>query len=186
MSRVGKKPITIPAGVKVQIRDRSVLVEGKKAKLESPVPQGITFKIEGDQLIAVRTSNERPLPSYHGLARALAANSVRGVTEGFSKELDIVGIGYKADARPKAVTLSLGYSHPIEFPIPEGIAIKVEKQQRTIQNYVATLIITGADKQLVGQVAADIRSLRRPDPYKGKGIRYTNEVVRLKVGKKGA
>jgi len=111
---------------------------------------------------------------------------VRGVTEGFSKMLDIVGIGFKADAKPKAVTFNLGYSHPIEFPIPEGISVKVEKQPRTIQNYVTTLIISGANKQLVGQVAADIRSLRKPDPYKGKGVRYTNETVRLKVGKKGA
>ena len=120
------------------------------------------------------------------LARALAANCIRGVTEGFSKELDIVGIGYKVDAKPKAVTFSLGYSHPIEFPLPPGIAVKVEKLTRAIQNYVATLTISGADKQLVGQVAADMRSLRKPDAYKGKGVRYASEVVRLKVGKKGA
>jgi large subunit ribosomal protein L6 len=186
MSRVGKKPIKVPSGVKIQIHDGSVEVEGKKAKLRSPIPPGIRFKLEGDELVAVRDSDERPLPSYHGLARALVANCVRGVTEGFTRELDIVGIGFKADAKLKAVTLNLGYSHPIEFPIPEGIGIKVEKQARTIQNYVATLIISGADKQLVGQVAADLRALREPDPYKGKGIRYTNEVVRLKVGKKGA
>ncbi len=186
MSRVGKKPIKIPAGVKVAIRDGALEVEGKKAKLTSPIPPGIRFELRGDELVATRESEERPLPSYHGLARALASNCVRGVTEGFTKELDIVGIGYKADAKPKSVTLTLGYSHPIEFPVPNGIAVKVEKQQRTIQNYVATLIISGADKQLVGQVAADIRALRRPDTYKGKGIRYTNEFIRLKVGKKGA
>src|SRR5262245_37844769 len=186
MSRVGKKPIKIPAGVKVAIRDRVLEVEGKKTKLSSPIPQGIRFEQKGDELVAVRESDEKPFPGLHGLARALAANNIRGVTTGFSKELDVVGIGFKADARAKAITLSLGYSHPIEFPLPEGISVKSEKQQRTIQNYVTTLVISGADKQLVGQVAADLRNLRRPDPYKGKGVRYTNEVVRLKVGKKGA
>jgi len=116
----------------------------------------------------------------------MAANCIRGVTEGFSKELDLVGIGYKVDAKPKAVTLSLGFSHPIEFPIPAGISVKVEKQTRAIQNYVATIMISGSDKQQVGQFAADIRSLKRPDAYKGKGLRYASELVRLKVGKKGA
>jgi large subunit ribosomal protein L6 len=186
MSRVGKKPIKIPAGVKVVVRDGVLEVEGKKTKLSSPIPQGIRFEQKGDELVAVRESDEKPYPGLHGLARALAANNIRGVTNGFSKELDVVGIGFKADARQKAITLSLGYSHPIEFPIPEGITVKSEKQQRTIQNYVTTLVISGADKQLVGQVAADLRNLRRPDPYKGKGVRYANEVVRLKVGKKGA
>jgi len=186
MSRVGKKPIKIPAGVKVAISGDRIDVEGKKAKLSSPIPRGIRFEQKGDELIAVRDSDEKPYPGLHGLARALAANIVMGVTQGFSKQLDVVGIGFKADARPKAVTLTLGYSHPIEFPIPEGITIKAEKQPRTLQNYVTTLVISGPDKQLVGQVAADLRNLRRPDPYKGKGVRYSTEVVRLKVGKKGA
>ncbi len=186
MSRIGKKPISVPAGVKVVIGDRELEVEAKKTRLTSPIPQGIRFEMQGNQLTAFRDSEEKPYPAYHGLARALAANAIKGVSEGFSRQLDVVGIGYKVDAKPRAVTFSLGYSHPIEFPIPEGISIKVEKQQRTIQNYVATLIITGADRQLVGQVAADIRLLRRPDAYKGKGVRYTGEVVRLKVGKKGA
>ncbi len=186
MSRIGKKPIQVPAGVKVSIREGALEIESKKSKLTSPIPQGIRFELKGNELIAYRSSEEKPFPAYHGLARALAASAIKGVSEGFSKELDLIGIGYKVDAKPKRVTLTLGYSHPIEFPIPEGIAIKVEKQQRTIQNYVATLIISGSDKQLVGQVAADIRGLRRPDAYKGKGIRYTKEVVRLKVGKKGA
>ncbi len=186
MSRVGNKPIKIPAGVKVAVRDGHVEVEGKKQKLTSPIPAGIHFELKGDELIARRDSDEKPYPAYHGLARALAANCIKGVTEGFSKTLDLVGIGYKVDAKPRSVTFALGYSHPIEFPLPEGITVKVEKQARTIQNYVATLIISGADKQLVGQVAADIRSLRKPDAYKGKGIRRTSEVVRLKVGKKGA
>jgi large subunit ribosomal protein L6 len=186
MSRIGKKPIKVPSGVKVSIKDGRVEFEGKKTKLSSPIPRGIRFELKGDQLVAYRDSDEKPYPGYHGLARALAANCVRGVHEGFSKDLDVVGIGYKVDARPRSVTFSLGYSHPIEFPLPEGIMVKVEKQPRTIQNYVATLIISGADKQMVGQVAADIRALRKPDSYKGKGIRYANETVRLKVGKKGA
>jgi large subunit ribosomal protein L6 len=186
MSRVGKRPIKVPSGVKVTIGEDKLEVEGSKTRLSTPVPPGIRFELNGDILTAVRDSDEKPYPAYHGLARALAANCVRGVAEGFSKELDLVGIGYKIDAKPHAVTLSLGYSHPIEFPIPPEISVKVEKQSRNIQNYVATITISGADKQLVGQVAADIRSLRKPDAYKGKGIRYTNERVRTKVGKKGA
>lgn len=186
MSRVGKRPIKIPSGVKVSIKDGVVEIENKKTKLSSPIPPGIRFKLEGDQLLALRDSDEKPYPAYHGLARALAANNVHGVTVGFSKTLDIVGIGFKAEAKAKTVTFSLGYSHPIEFPIPDGISVKVERLPRGIQNYVATLTISGANRQLVGQVAADIRGLRRPDAYKGKGIRYSDETVRLKVGKKGA
>ena len=186
MSRIGKKPITVPSGVKVTIGDRLLEVEGKLGKLSAPIPSGICFKMSDGVLTAIRPSDDKPYPGYHGLARTLAANCVRGVTEGFSKDLDLVGIGYKVDAKPNAVVFALGYSHPIEFPIPKGISIKVEKQPRTIQNYVATIIISGADKQMVGQVAADIRSLKQPDAYKGKGLRYTNESIKLKVGKKGA
>ncbi len=186
MSRIGNKPIKIPAGVKVAIRDGVIEVEGKKSKLTSPIPAGIRFELKEGELLAHRDSDEKPYPAYHGLARALAANCIKGVTEGFKKELDVVGIGYKVDAKPRSVVFTLGYSHPIEFPLPEGVTVKVEKQTRAIQNYVATLTISGPDKQMVGQVAADIRSLRKPDAYKGKGIRYTSEFVRLKVGKKGA
>jgi large subunit ribosomal protein L6 len=186
MSRVGKKPIKVPSGVKVMIRDRQLEVEGKKAKLSTSIPPGIRFELNGDTLTAIRDSDEKPYPAYHGLARALAANCIRGVTEGFSKDLDLVGIGYKADAKAKSMTFTLGYSHPIEFPLPPGISAKVEKQNKSIQNYVATITISGSDKQMVGQVAADIRSLRKPDAYKGKGLRYASEVVHLKVGKKGA
>jgi large subunit ribosomal protein L6 len=170
----------------VQIKDGVLEVENKKIRLSSPIPPGIHFKLEKDLLHVTRDSDERPLPAYHGLARALAANNIKGVTEGFSKSLDLVGIGFKAEAKTKAVTFSLGYSHPIEFPIPEGISIKVERQPKGLQNYVATLIVSGADRHQVGQVAADIRALRSPDAYKGKGIRYADEFVRLKVGKKGA
>jgi large subunit ribosomal protein L6 len=186
MSRVGKKPITLPSGVKVSIGDRCLEVEGKAGKLSAPIPPGISFEVKDGVLTASRFSDDKPYPAYHGLARALAANCVRGVSEGFSKDLDLVGIGYKVDAKTNAIMLSLGYSHPIEFPIPKGISIKVERQSRAIQNYVATITVSGADRQLVGQVAADIRSLRRPDAYKGKGLRYANEAIKLKVGKKGA
>ena len=186
MSRVGRKPIKIPQGVKVTVLDDRLEIQGKKAKLSSPIPPGIRFELKGDELSALRASEEKPYPAYHGLARAMAANAIQGVTQGFTKELDLVGIGYKMDVKPKSVTFILGYSHPIEFPVPEGITIKVEKQPKTITHYVATLTVSGADKQLVGQVAADIRALRRPDAYKGKGMRYSTETVRLKVGKKGA
>ena len=186
MSRVGNKPIKIPSGVQVTISKNKLEVEGKKAKLSTAIPPGIRFELKGDILTAIRNSDEKPYPAYHGLARSLAANCVHGVAEGFSKDLDLVGIGYKVDAKLHAVTLSLGYSHPIEFPVPPEISVKVEKKNRNIQNYVATITVSGADKQLVGQVAADIRSLRKPDAYKGKGIRYAGEIVRTKVGKKGA
>ena len=186
MSRIGKKPIIVPGGVKVTIGNRCLEIEGKLGKLSALIPSGISFEMKDNVLTAIRPSDEKPYPAYHGLARTLAANCVRGVSEGFSKDLDLVGIGYKVEARPKAVVLALGYSHPIEFPIPNGISIKVERQSRAIQNYVSTITISGADRQLVGQVAADIRSLRRPDAYKGKGLRYANEAIKLKVGKKGA
>jgi large subunit ribosomal protein L6 len=186
MSRIGKKPIKVPSGVKVVIGDGRLEAECKNQKLSTPIPPGIRFEMDGDTLTAIRESDEKPYPGFHGLARSLAANCIQGVHEGFSKSLDLVGIGYKVDVKPKAIVLSLGYSHPIEFPIPPGISMKVERQTRIIQNYVATIIISGADKQMVGQVAADIRSLKKPDAYKGKGLRYTNELVRTKVGKKGA
>ncbi len=186
MSRIGKKPIKVPSGVRVILSDGSLEVEGPRGKLSAPIPPGIRFELSGDTLTAVRDSDEKPYPAYHGLARALAANCIRGVTEGFSKDLDLVGIGYKVEAKPRSVMLTLGYSHPIEFPIPAGISVKVEKQSKNIPNYVATITISGSDKQLVGQVAADMRSLKKPDAYKGKGLRYASETVRLKVGKKGA
>jgi large subunit ribosomal protein L6 len=186
MSRIGKKPIKVPSGVQVAIREGRLEVEGKNGTLSASIPPGIRFELNGDTLTALRDSDEKPYPAYHGLARALAANCVQGVSEGFSKDLDLVGIGYKVEAKPRAVTFSLGYSHPIEFPLPEGIAVKIERKSKSIQNYVATITVSGSDKQLVGQVAADIRSLRKPDAYKGKGLRYASETVRHKVGKKGA
>ncbi|MBI4444342.1 MAG: 50S ribosomal protein L6 [Acidobacteria bacterium] len=186
MSRVGRKPIKIPAGVKVSIHNGRVLVEGPKGKLEHPLPPGISAEVEDENLVTKRQSDEKNERALHGLTRSLLANAIHGVTQGFQKELDIVGIGYKAELKGKYLNLSLGYSHPIEFPVPQGITIKVERVARVIQNYAATVVITGIDKYRVGQIAADIRSLRTPDSYKGKGIRYSNEVIKLKEGKKGA
>ena len=178
MSRIGKKPIVIPKGVKVDVHPGAVEVQGPKGKLRQPLPAGIDFALDGDHLTA-RTQREDPeLGKFHGLARSLVANAVRGVTEGFKKELDIVGIGYRAEVKGRQVVFALGYSHPIVFDIPQGIDIVVDKQTH--------VTVTGVDRQLVGQVAANIRSFRKPDPYKQKGIRYTGEVLKKKVGKTGA
>jgi large subunit ribosomal protein L6 len=178
MSRVGRKVIVLPKDVKVQVQERSLQVQGPKGKLETPVPPGISFSIEGTELLCKRSNDERQQRAFHGLARALAQNAVRGVSEGFSKELDIVGVGYKAAVEGSKVVFALGFSHPVEFRIPEGIKIAVDKQTR--------LVVSGIDRQKVGQVAAEIRSLRRPDPYKQKGIRYVGEVLKKKAGKAGA
>jgi len=178
MSRVGRKPIPIPKEVKVSIGPARLQIQGPKGKLETPVPPGISFSLEGSELKCARSTDERQQRAFHGLARALAQNAVKGVTEGFSKELDIVGVGYKAQLEGSKVVFALGYSHPVEFPIPEGIKIAVEKQTR--------ITISGIDRQQVGQVAAEIRSLRKPDPYKQKGVRYVGEVLKKKAGKAGA
>lgn len=176
MSRIGNKLIPVPSGVKVQIKDGVVDVQGPKGKMTVPLPRGIQFEQKDGTLIAKRESEEQR--ALHGLARALVANAVTGVTQGFKKDLDIVGVGYRAEVRGKNVVLALGYSHPIEFPIPEGIQIAVEKQTH--------LTVTGADKGQVGQVAANLRRLRPPDPYKQKGIRITGERLKKKAGKAGA
>jgi large subunit ribosomal protein L6 len=173
MSRIGRKPIPIPAGVTV----------APKGTIRTPVPPGIRFRLQDGMLLAEREDKEAK--ALHGLARALAANAVRGVTEGYTRELDIVGIGYKAEVQGRRIIFSLGYSHPIEFPLPEGIEVRVERRNKPIPEYQMTLTVSGIDKQLVGQIAANIRSLRRPDAYKGKGIRYADEVLRLKPGKTG-
>jgi large subunit ribosomal protein L6 len=178
MSRVGRKIIELPKGVKVTVSDGSLQVQGPKGKLETPIPRGITFDLQGSQLSCKRASDERQLRAFHGLARALAQNAIHGVTHGFVKELDIVGVGYKAQVEGKKVVFSLGFSHPIEFRIPEGIQVAVDKQTR--------VTVSGIDRQRVGQVAAEIRGLRRPDPYKQKGIRYVGEVLKKKAGKAGA
>ena len=178
MSRVGRKVIPVPKDVKIQLKDGQVEVQGPKGKLSTPVPPGISFSLQGAELTCARTNDERQQRAFHGLARALAQNAIKGVTEGFSKELDIVGVGYKAQVEGSKVVFALGYSHPVEYMVPEGIKIAVEKQTH--------IQVSGIDRQKVGQVAAEIRRLRRPDPYKQKGIRYVGEVLKKKAGKAGA
>jgi large subunit ribosomal protein L6 len=176
MSRIGNKPIPVPSGVKIAMVSDKIDVQGPKGKLSVAIPRGISFEQKEGVLNVKRESDEQR--AVHGLARALVANAVHGVTQGFKKEMDIVGVGYRAELKGKAVAFALGKSHPIEFKIPEGIQIAVDKQTH--------LIISGADKGQVGQVAADIRSLRPPDPYKQKGIRITGERLKKKAGKAGA
>jgi len=176
MSRIGRKPIPLPSGVKIAVQGGKIDVQGPKGKLSLAVPHGISFEQKDGVLTALRASDEQR--AVHGLARALVANAVTGVTTGFKKELDIVGVGYRAELKGKNVAFALGKSHPIEFPIPEGIQVAVEKQTH--------LIVSGADKGQVGQVAADMRALRPPDPYKQKGVRITGERLKKKAGKAGA
>ena len=178
MSRIGKKPIPIPKGVTVNIAGGAVEVQGPKGKLRQPVPPGIVFAQDNGSLVATLEREEGELRKFHGLARSLIANAVAGVTDGFKKELDIVGVGYRAELKGKQVHFALGYSHPVIFDIPNGIDIAVEKQTH--------ITVTGVDRQLVGQVAANIRRMRKPDPYKQKGVRYTGEVLKKKVCKTGA
>jgi large subunit ribosomal protein L6 len=185
MSRIGKKPISIPKGVTVTIKDRELEFKGTKGVLKTPIPEGITFKQEDESLVAERASKEQA--ALHGLARALANNAVKGVTEGFSTQMDIVGVGYKADVQGKKIVFSLGYSHPIEFPLPEGIEAKAERltTKGNIQQYQTTLTVSGIDKQKLGQVCAEMHKLRKPDAYKGKGVRYADVPLKLKPGKTG-
>jgi large subunit ribosomal protein L6 len=175
MSRIGKKPIPLPSGVKIQIGEQ-LEVTGPKGKLTVPIPPGITIEQADGKLELKRASDGHA--ALHGLTRALAANAVQGVSGGFTRELDIVGIGYRADVKGRVATFTLGYSHPIEYLLPEGIDVKVDKQTH--------ISVSGYDRQVVGQVAANMRSLRPPDPYKNKGVRYTGEALRKKVGKTGA
>ena len=175
MSRIGKKPIPLPGGVKVAIGEQ-LEVTGPKGKLTVPIPPGISIEQAKGALEVKRASDDHA--ALHGLTRALAANAVEGVSAGFTRELDIVGIGYRADVKGKIATFTLGYSHPIEVLLPDGVDLKIDKQTH--------LVLSGYDRQMVGQVAANIRALRKPDPYKNKGIRYTGETLRKKVGKTGA
>lgn len=177
MSRIGKKPIPLPDKVKVDIGADSVVVTGPKGSVTNVIPPGIRWEKKDKELVAVRQDDSGPQRAFHGLARALVANAVRGVTEGFTRELDIVGVGYRCEARKTSVIFSLGFSHPIEYPLPPGITATVDKQTH--------LVLSGVDRQLLGQVAANIRSLKKPDPYKQKGIRYTNERLKKKAGKAG-
>ena len=178
MSRIGKKPIPVPQGVKIEIVGNLVKIQGPKGKLEQPLPPGITMQQKDGQLLAIRPSDDEA--ALHGLARALVNNAVEGVTKGWTRDLEIVGIGYRAELKGKGtVVFSLGYSHPIEYPLPSGIEVAVDAKQ-------TKLSVTGIDRQKVGQVAAEMRSLRPPDPYKNKGVRYAGERLKKKVGKTGA
>ena len=178
MSRIGKKPIPLPANVKYTVQGNTVLVEGPKGKLTAMLPTGISLEKKDGTLLAVREKEE--LAALHGLTRALVSNAVEGVTQGWTKELDIVGIGYRAELKGKGtVVFTLGFSHPIEFPLPTGIDVAIDPKQ-------THLTVSGIDRQKVGQVAADMRSLRKPDPYKNKGVRYMGERLKKKVGKTGA
>jgi len=185
MSRIGKKIITLPKGVTVSVRESELEVKGPKGTLKTPIPQGISFKVEGDELRAERGSDDQA--ALHGLARALANNAIVGVTEGFTKQMDVVGVGYKADVQGKRIVFSLGYSHPIEFPLPEGVEAKAERMttKGSIQQYQTTLTLSSIDKQKLGQVAAEMHQLRKPDAYKGKSIRYVGVPIKLKPGKTG-
>jgi len=178
MSRIGKKFIAIPKGVKVDVKPGVVEIQGPKGTLTQPLPRGIGFELNGEELHARMLQDDPQLGKFHGLARSLVANAVRGVTEGFRKDLDIVGVGYRAELKGKQVHFALGYSHPVIFDIPSGIDIAIDKQTH--------ITVTGIDRQMVGQVAANIRRLRKPDPYKQKGVRYTGEVLKKKAGKTGA
>ena len=178
MSRIGKLPIELPQGVTVSLKGRIVSVKGPKGALEQRIPAGIDMTQQGTQVVFQRHDEQRRTRAFHGLARALTANMVTGVSTGFEKRLEIVGVGYKADVEGRTLKLNIGYSHPVRFPIPEGIDIVVEPGNK--------IIITGIDKQLVGQSAATIRGYRPPDSYKGKGIRYKGERVRIKAGKSAA
>jgi large subunit ribosomal protein L6 len=178
MSRIGKQPIALPANVKYSVNGNTVVVEGPKGKVEQVIPAGIKLETKDGHVVAVRENDSQA--AVHGLTRALVSNAIHGVTKGWSKDLDIVGIGYRAELKGKnTVVFTLGYSHPIEFPLPTGITAAIDPKQTRIT-------ISGIDRQKVGQVAADMRALRKPDPYKNKGVRYADERLKKKVGKTGA
>jgi len=179
MSRIGKKPIAIPKGVTVKVDAAGVDVKGPKGQMRQALPPGVVVAVEDGQILARRERpDDKSLGKFHGLARSLVANAVLGVNEGWKRELDIVGVGYRAEVKGKQVHFALGYSHPVIFDIPVGIDVQVDKQTH--------VTVTGVDRQLVGQVAANIRSLRKPDPYQQKGVRYMGEVLKKKAGKTGA
>jgi large subunit ribosomal protein L6 len=178
MSRIGKKPIPVPKGVTINVGQGVVEVKGPKGSLKQPLPPHVKFELKGAELVASVESDDKELGKFHGLARSLVANAVEGVTNGFKRELDIVGVGYRAELKGQQVIFALGYSHPVIFDIPKGIDLVVDKQTH--------ITVTGVDRQLVGQVAANIRRMRKPDPYKQKGVRYMGEVLKKKVGKTGA
>ncbi len=177
MSRVGRLPISLPEGVKVSISGPEVRVEGPKGSLIQKIARGISVKMEEGSIVVERAGDTKRLRALHGLTRSLLENMVQGVSRGFSKELIVSGLGYRVEGKDNVINLSLGFAHQVNYRLPEGIKVEVEKQNK--------IIITGADKHLVGQVAAEIRSFRSPEPYKGKGIKYAEEQIRRKVGKAG-
>jgi large subunit ribosomal protein L6 len=178
MSRIGKKPIPLPQGVKFEVKGNTVVVQGPKGQVQTHLPSGVQLK-QADGFINVERQGDQ-YAAVHGLARALVNNAVEGVTKGWNRDLEIVGIGYRAELKGKnTVVFTLGYSHPIEFPLPTGVTVAMDPKQ-------TKLTVTGIDRQKVGQVAADMRSLRPPDPYKQKGVRYVGEKLKKKVGKTGA
>ncbi len=180
MSRIGKLPIKIPKGVKVEIKGQNIVVQGPKGKLARDLNPKVTIEMEGDTLHVKRSSDSRPVRALHGLTRALVANMVHGVSDGFKKELIVTGVGYKVEEKGKQLVLHLGFSHPVEFPLPEGITAKVERQKEI------KIVLEGYDKETLGLTAAKIRAYRPPEPYKGKGIRYSDEVIIRKAGKAAA
>jgi large subunit ribosomal protein L6 len=177
MSRIGKLPITVPKNVKVALDGRVFTATGPKGKVAQPITSGIDVEIDNGTVTVTRSDDSLQGKAKHGLTRALLANAVKGVVEGWSRELEIQGVGFRAESKGSEVHLALGYSHPVVYRVPEGIKVEVDKNTR--------IVVTGADRQQVGQVAAEIRKLRKPDPYKGKGIRYKDERLKLKVGKAG-
>ena len=176
MSRIGKLPVTIPSGVKVAVDSSGVRLEGPKGKLQTTLPPGVDVKVEGNVVRVERRNDERKSRAIHGLTRKLIANMAQGVSQGFSRVLDINGVGYRAEVKGQEIHMTLGYSHPVVFPLPAGISASVERQ--------IIITLTSADRQLLGETAAKIRSLRPPEPYKGKGIKYSTETIRRKEGKK--
>lgn len=178
MSRIGKKPIEIPSGVEVKVEDGNISVKGPKGSLNWRYPEGISVSVEGGSVIISRTGDSKNEKALHGLSRSLIANMVTGVSQGYQRVLEIHGIGYRAQMQGNRLLLTLGYSHPVEYQLPEGVSATVDQKQTTIT-------LSGVDKHLLGQVAANLRALRSPDPYKGKGIRYAGERLKLKVGKAG-
>ena len=177
MSRIGKKPVPSPKGVTVTLQGNTLSVKGPKGELQRTLPAEMVLKYENDEITVSRPSDETRHKALHGLTRTLVSNMVEGVSTGFTKQLDIIGVGYKAENKPYGLLLSLGYSHTIEFKAPEGIKLTAPTP--------TTILVAGANKEVVGQVAAEIRSLRKPEPYKGKGVKYQGEVVRRKAGKAG-
>ena len=178
MSRIGRMPIEVPSGTKVEIDDDVFTAEGPKGKVSQTLFEGFPVAIDDGTVNVSRPGDSGPERARHGLLRSLLNNAVQGAAKGWTKQLDIIGVGYRAEVRGRDVHFALGYSHPVVYPIPEGIEVEIDKNNR--------VTITGADRQQVGQVAAEMRKLRKPDPYKGKGIKYSDEIIRRKVGKAGA